>query len=201
MPSSPCGCLPARALRTFDISKSRTGQGQVRESQQERTGECSCIKCLLCVSLDALVLSAACMSAWPCRGLPLSPLRHRRQGGLGSLAGLGRGETQCAQVRAVMGLLSSGVFGWPAEECRGGVTAEDTLICGLRRVLLCPGHHVLALPGSRVRRAPVVSLLVQEAPGRGSPLGLWAPMKPPSLSSLAHPQGPKQAGQIVGGGC
>lgn len=100
----------------------------------------------------------------------------------------------------MMGLLSSGVFGWPAEECRGGVTAEDTLLCGLRRVLLCPGHHVLALPGSRVRRAPVVSILVQEAPGPGSPLGLWAPMKPPSLSSLAHPQGPKQAGADSGWG-
>lgn len=100
---------------------------------------------------NALLLSACRVQAWPGWPVLSPPLLHCRQGALGSLAGPGQGEAWSGQVRAVTGSLYFGVSGPPTEKPRGGVAAEDAVVCGLRSVLLRPGHRLLALPGSRVR--------------------------------------------------
>ena len=101
---------------------------------------------------NALLLSACHVQAWPGWPVLSPPLLHCRQGALGSLAaGPGQGKAWSGQVRAVTGSLYFGVSGPPTEKPRGGVAAEDAVVCGLRSVLLRLGHCLLALPGSWVR--------------------------------------------------
>lgn len=139
--------------------------------------------------MQMLLLSACCVQARPC-WLVASPA-SLRTGALGSPAGAGQGEAWCGQVRVVTSSLHFGVSGPPTEKPRGGVAAEDAIVRGLRCVLLCPCHHLLALPGSRVRGTHHAAQQpgAQPAPGgwcpssghvsagrgcSGRPLGLWA---------------------------